>query len=88
MSRLWASNDAFFRAVDEFSGRLGAEGHREAAAEIKASLLHLNGLTDGWAICGESLEATRERFGSVLASRQKFELDALIAAARDAAFRR
>ena len=88
MSNAFASNDEFFRAVRRFADRLDAEGHASAAAEVKGGFSCLNGLTDGWALFGESLEDVRANHGSKLAAEQQAKLDELISAVWDVVHRR
>ena len=88
MSVAYASNDEFFRVVSAFADRLNAEGHASAAAEVKGSFSCLNGLTDGWALFGESLEDVRARHGSRFTTEQQAELDGFISTVWDVVHRR
>jgi hypothetical protein len=49
------SNEEFFKAVTDLVTRLERGGHERAAAELRAGLGYLNGLTDGAALFLDSI---------------------------------
>jgi len=87
MNHPFASAEAFFQSVRAFANELEAEGHTEAAAEIRAGLSCVNGLTDGWAQFGEALDGVQAQYGGHLTEEQQAVLDALAAAVWDVVHR-
>lgn len=83
----FASAEAFLQSVRALANALEAEGYAEAAAEIRAGLSCMNGLTDGWAQLGKALDSVKTRHGSQLPDAQQATLDALAAAVWEEVYR-
>ena len=55
----YRSNEELFADVRELIASLDQSGRAKAAAELRSGFLALNGLTDGWAIFLDSIDAVR-----------------------------
>jgi|PlaIllAssembly_1097288.scaffolds.fasta_scaffold948155_2 hypothetical protein len=60
MAPWYRSTDELFTAARSLFERLEADGHAEAAAELRGGYSCLNGLTDGWAMFLESIDKVRK----------------------------
>lgn len=88
MLRPFASLDAYFAEVRALVADLEAAGHSSASAELHDGFRCLNGLTDGWALFFEEIEAVRARYGAALSESQRERLDAVGRVARRVTRRR
>lgn len=75
--RPFASPDAYFAEVRALAAGLSASGHADAAAELREGFRSVNGLTDGWALFHETIEAVARRYGRVLTTEQRERLAAV-----------
>jgi len=82
------SNQEYFEAVEDLALRLERGGRSSQAAELRRGLGCLNGLTDGWALLLDSINAVRRACGSELSQDQRDDLEKLRHGARLALYRR
>ena len=82
------SNEELFQAVRDLVAQLDVAGHHQAAARLKDGFGCLNGLTDGWALFLEAIEAVQASEATRFAPDHRKALEALRAAAHAAVYRR
>ena len=82
------SNEEFFHAVTGLLTKLEVGGHGQAAAELRAGLGCLNGLTDGWALFLESIERVQATHSERFARDEQTALETIRAAVHTAVYRR
>jgi uncharacterized protein YqgV (UPF0045/DUF77 family) len=82
------SCDELFEAVRTLTEHLVASGHEDAAAELRSGFSLLNGLTDGWALFLESVEAVRTAHSATFDPADRRALDAIRVDVRRAVYRR
>jgi hypothetical protein len=75
--RPFASADECFDEVRALIVDLERAGRTAAAAELREGLGCLNGLTDGWALFLEAVEAVAVRYGPSLSAEQQRRLGAV-----------
>lgn len=75
--RPFASADEYFAEVRALIADLGHSGRGGAAAELREGFGCLNGLTDGWALFLEAVEAVAGRYGPDLSAEQRSRLEAV-----------
>jgi len=73
--RPFASPDEYFDEVRTLVADLAHSGHAAAAADLREGFGCLNGLTDGWALFLEAVEAVAGRYGPDLSGEQRRRLD-------------
>jgi hypothetical protein len=82
------SNEELFQAVRDLIATLESGDHPQAAATLRDGLGCLNGLTDGWALFLEAIDAVQASAAKQLAPADRKALKALRAAAHAAVYRR
>ncbi len=85
--KTYASNEAYFEELAGLVGRMEQSGHTEAAMQVRHGISCVNGLTDGWAMLMDALEATVTRHGQNLPQDQLSDLESAFEAARKAVYR-
>ena len=83
-----SSNAEFFQACERLFQRLDEHGPHDAAARLREGFGCLNGLTDGWALLMESMEATLSRNRDELRPEDLAELEGLLQSVRRVVYRR
>ena len=81
------SSERYFEAVIKLAARLESEGHAAAADQIRRGLRCINGLTDGWALFLDAVEAVDAELGDQLAGADREDMRAIREAARRAVYR-
>jgi hypothetical protein len=76
------------QAIEGLISRLALGGHQQAADGLRDGYRCLNGLTDGWALFLESVEAVRATQSGRLSPEDRQALEAIRAAAHKAVYGR
>jgi hypothetical protein len=84
----YKSNEDYFAKLNTLAGQMEQSGHVGPAARIRQGILCVNGLTDGWAMLMEELDAIVIQYGKILPQDQLSELERALEAAQKAVFRR
>jgi hypothetical protein len=82
------SNEELFQAVRDLIATLEAGGHPQAAARLRDGFGCLNGLTDGWALFLEAIDAVQAGEATRFAPAHRKTLEAVRATAHAAVYRR
>jgi hypothetical protein len=78
----------YFAAVRTFIAKLEADGHEQAARELREGYGCLNGLTDGWAQFLESIDRVRKTCSAGFDKDDRESLKMIRAVAYRAVYRR
>ena len=85
--KTYASSEQFFSALNRLIERIDLYGHHDAAQQIREGLSCLNGLTDGWAILMDSIEATMSQYKGKLLSEDMADLKGMHKAIQKVVYR-
>ena len=83
----YGSNEEFFQAFERLVQSIADSGQGEAAKRLREGFSCLNGLTDGWAILMESIEATVSQDQGELQPDDMNELEGMLKIIRKAVYR-
>ena len=86
--RTFGSSDELFEAVRSLIGEMRANGQTRVAEELEDGFKCLNGLTDGWALFLESIDAVLSSSLEGLTAPQSATLADVRAAVHRAVYRR
>lgn len=88
LRRSFGSAEELFAATRELITTLERQGHAASAAELRAGMGCLNGLTDGWALFLESIERVRAGEAKRFDPAARMALEKIRADVRFAVYRR
>ena len=88
MTTIFHSQQDFFQAMDVLIARLEADGHQQAAAQLRDGFRCLNGLTDGLDLFLESIEGVQATLAGRFDPNDRWMLEAIRVAVHAAIYRR